>query len=62
MVRLIYEELNVNNSKKVIKTLLSMQKKEYEDAASFFKEVCSKYKFNFFDTNQLINNKAYRDK
>ena len=60
--RLIYEELNVNNSKKVIKTLLSMQKEEYEDAASFFKEVCNKHKFNFFDTNQLINNKAYRDK
>ena len=60
--KLIQEELKKNNSEKVVKTLNSIKREEYNDIQIFFKKICKKNDFKFVDMNQIINDKIYRDK
>ncbi len=51
----IFEELKNNNSQKVISSLMSIKKDNYNEAIFFFREVCKKNNISFLDMNKLIS-------
>tara|TARA_B100000902_G_scaffold399921_1_gene473652 strand:+ start:7585 stop:8637 length:1053 start_codon:yes stop_codon:yes gene_type:complete len=58
----IFEELKKNNSQKVIRSLLSIKKESYDEAAFFFKEICEKNKISFLDMNKQISQNKFSNK
>ena len=51
----IFEELKKNNSQKVISSLMSIKKENYNEAIIFFREVCKKNNISFLDMNKIIS-------
>ena len=48
-------KIKSNNSQKVISSLMSIKKENYNEAIIFFTEVCKKNNISFLDMNKIIS-------